>query len=363
MKRAILHFPFKINKGRAAASQLRPINIIEAFKSLDIEVFLIEGYGKQRKQQIAAIKDAVKSGVRFDFLYSECSTLPTLLTEKHHYPTYPFLDFSFFNFCNKNKIPIGLFYRDIYWCFQNRDRGLIKRIRHFFHMYDLYEYNKYVSALFVPSKEMIKKIPFKFNMPIYELYPGCIKRTFSEKGDDSSIIRIVYVGGIGGYYDIKMFVESIRNNSNYSLTICTRKDDWDLVKSDYIPLLSDNISIVHLDNNNLHQLYSQSDLSCMFFKPYNYSEFAVPYKLFESIGYYCPIVAPKETWVGKYVDREGIGFTCNYNKESLNKLLQELVLFREHISDCRRNIIKIASNNTWQNRCKNIMEILSKSSK
>ena len=53
-----------------------------------------------------------------NFLYSESSTMPTSLTEPHHMPTHPFLDFSFFYFCKRNGIKIGLFYRDIYWKFE-----------------------------------------------------------------------------------------------------------------------------------------------------------------------------------------------------------------------------------------------------
>ena len=78
---------------------------------------VVSGYAKERKKRFDEIKTQVKNGVKFDFLYSESSTMPTILTEPHHMPIHPFVDFSLFRFCKKNGIKIGLFYRDIYWKF------------------------------------------------------------------------------------------------------------------------------------------------------------------------------------------------------------------------------------------------------
>ena len=196
MKKVIIHFPFKIDRNRPSASQIRPIKFIETFKSMGYDVRLVEGYGKERKQQIKAIKSEIASGMKFDFIYSECNTTPTLLTEKHHYPTYPFLDFSFFKFCKKHNIKIGLFYRDIYWCFPEFNKGIIRKVMKLFFRYDLYEYNKYVSALFVPSFEMVSHIPVKLAMPVYELYPGCEQSNEMRSQNETSIINLLYVGGI-----------------------------------------------------------------------------------------------------------------------------------------------------------------------
>ena len=173
MKKIIIHFPFKIDRGRAAASQMRPLKIITTFKQIGYDVFLVEGYGKERKKQINQLKVQIEKGETFEFVYSECNTIPTLLTEKHHYPTHPFLDFSFFKFCKKHDIPIGLFYRDIYWCFPENNKGIVRKAMKLLYLYDLYEYEKYVSTLFVPSFEMVSYIPVKLKLPVAELYPGC----------------------------------------------------------------------------------------------------------------------------------------------------------------------------------------------
>ena len=137
MKRMIFHIPLKINRERSSASQIRPLKMIEAFKKVGFEVDLVEGYGKERKKQIKKIKKNILDGIEYQFLHCPCSTMPTLLTEKHHFPIYPILDFSFFSFCKKHGIRIGLFYRDIYWCIRSSNHGWRAKIAKYFHQYDL----------------------------------------------------------------------------------------------------------------------------------------------------------------------------------------------------------------------------------
>lgn len=107
-KRMIFHIPVKINRNWASASNIRPMKMIETFKKCGYDVAVIEGYGKDRKKQIKQIKNNILKGIKYDFLYSESSTMPTLLTEKNHLPIYPCLDFNFLKFCkkkeNKNRI-------------------------------------------------------------------------------------------------------------------------------------------------------------------------------------------------------------------------------------------------------------------
>lgn len=360
MKKIIVHFPFKIDRKRAAASQLRPLKIIESFEKMGFEVYLVEGYGIERTNQIKRIKAAIEFGVKFVFLYSECNTTPTLLTEKHHYPIYPLLDFSFFKFCKKNGIKIGLFYRDIYWCFPENNQGIIRKIMRWFYLYDLHNYNKYVSTLFVPSFEMINYIPFKLEMTVAELYPGCenlLEKAINERKGDK--IHILYVGGIGHHYDISLIMEVVRQQSSFNLTICCRPDDWDRVKDDYQHLSADNIFIVHKSGAELKELYAKADLFCLFVRPDKYWEFAVPFKLFETIGYGCPVLATEGTWVAKFVKENRIGFTCPYKRESVAKILGDLLMQSDELEKTKKNVCQIIKENTWTARCNKIESLLS----
>ena len=157
IQRMIFHIPMRINRERASASSIRPVKMIEAFERLGYEVILIEGNASQRKKRIKEIKHNIRKGVTYDFLYSESSTMPTLLTEKHHCPTHPFLDFSFFSFCRKHGIKIGLFYRDIYWKFELYGSSIKKNIAKYFYRYDLLRYKQLVDVLYLPSRAILTR--------------------------------------------------------------------------------------------------------------------------------------------------------------------------------------------------------------
>ena len=92
-KRCIFHVPNYIDVHGRSGSQVRPLKIKKTLEGLGYEVDVVMGYGKERKKEIKRIKEKIRQGITYDFLYSESSTMPTLLTEKSHLPFYPNLDF------------------------------------------------------------------------------------------------------------------------------------------------------------------------------------------------------------------------------------------------------------------------------
>lgn len=360
MKRIIIHYPFKIDRNRKSASQIRPIKILDTFRNLGYEVDLIEGYGKDRTAQIKKIKQNIRDGVKYDFVYSESSTNPTQLTEKNHFPLYPFLDFGFFSFCKENNIPIGLFYRDIYWCFSENINNMKMRVARLFHRYDIRKYNELLTHLFVPSREMIKHVPVPVTIPITELYSGCIPiANMPVYNSKSNKLNVLYVGGIGHHYDLSMFMKVVQQCPDVEFTLCCRLDDWEQVKHEYEMFLSNgNIHVVHKSGDELKQLYSNADLFCLFVEPDKYREFAVPFKLFETVGYACPIIASEGTWVARYVRENGIGMISKFDAESLKTNIQELINDREMLKKYKMRIKEIIPDNTWEARCKTIDRIL-----
>ena len=98
----IYHCPFPLDNNATSASGIRPLRMLNAFRVLSCEVDLITGYSIERKKLIAEIKKKIATGVKYDFVYSESSTMPTLLTERHHFPLHPIVDFEFFKFCKKS---------------------------------------------------------------------------------------------------------------------------------------------------------------------------------------------------------------------------------------------------------------------
>ena len=362
MRRIIIHYPFKILNSRKSASQIRPMRILNAFKQLNYQVDLIEGYGKERSVQIKEISKAINNGVKYDFVYSESSTMPTLLTEKHHYPVYPLLDFGFFKLCRKHGIPIGLFYRDIYWCFPKHNPTIQERVARWFYRYDIRRYNALVNHLFVPSVEMVKYLPDPITIPISELYPGCdIEKDLPQPLSDVRKLNILYVGGIGSHYDLSLFMQVVKNIPDVHFTLCCRPEDWNPVKELYEPyLVNGNISVVHKNGAELRQLYADADLFCLFVEPDKYWEFAVPFKLFETVGYAKPVIASAPTWVARFVSEQGTGLVCSYAEEELRVALQMLVSNRGYLNQYKHRVKDIQLEHTWEARCQTIVKALSK---
>ncbi len=358
MKRIIFHIPNKIDDNLASGSQIRPKRMLQAFKNIGYEVDVVMGYVKERKEQIKNIKKNIKQGVKYDFLYSESSTMPTALTEKHHLPIAPFLDFNFFNFCKKNNIKIGLFYRDVYWAFDEYKKSIsfFKRsLAKFFYKYDLRKYTKILDRFYLPSIQMYDFVPIEVNT-VDELPPAVEKRNYKPIIEDTKL-SFIYVGGLGDLYDLTLFVRVLNTTSNTKLNLCTRQREWEKNKVKYADF-KNCIDVFHIKGKELDSIYNKSSIAIYFVKPDIIWGFAMGVKLFEYIAFRKPIIAVKGTAVGNFVQKNNIGWTIEYTEEALQKILNKLQSTPEIIQEKIKNIEKIIPENTWEARAKQVKEDL-----
>ncbi|GAB6149074.1 glycosyltransferase family protein [Clostridium novyi] len=363
-KRCIFHIPYKVSPDIVSGSHIRPLKMLNAFKNIGYDVDVIMGYGAEREQSIKNIKKNIENGVKYDFLYAESSTMPTLLTEKNHIPKYPFLDFSFFKYCKSHNIKIGLFYRDIHWKFEQykNNVGTAKRIiSTMFYNYDLKKYKELVDVLYLPSKEMFKYLEIDFKGKIEELPPGSEKNDRVElvkyKSDD--YLNIFYVGGISTeLYDIRELFKVANELPWIKLTVCCRESDWNNVADAYLNYLNERISIIHKSGEELYAYVKKADILNLFIRPTEYWEFAVPVKLFTYISYKKPIISAKNTVTGNFVEKNNIGWSIDYSKEELIKMLTELKNNRKEIVEKTSNMEKVLEENTWNSRAKKVVKDL-----
>ena len=358
--RLIFHIPLKIDRNDPSASQIRPQKLMKAFAELGWEMDVVEGSGRDRKHQIAEIKRKIRQGVHYDFVYSESSTMPTLLTEPHHLPIYPCLDFGFLAFCKRYGIPVGLFYRDIHWQYANKGEGFKQRVARYFYFYDLWQYGRLLDVLFLPTMPMLEHVPHKFSCRVVELPSGLNpsgKRVAENSGNKA--MELLYVGGVGGNYNLKPLMNAVSMIEGVKLTFCCRTYDWETVKEDYAPYLGSNVSVVHLDGDELDAVYGKADLFVMPMST-EYVRFAAPYKLFEAIGHGLPIVAAKGTWSGDFVERNGIGCACTNDAEALKQTIESLRDNPQRLSQMREALPAVAEQNTWTARCQQIASALLK---
>lgn len=360
-KYCIFHVPNYIDKKAISGSQVRPLKMLQAFQNIGYVVDYVMGYGKERKSQIKRIKKKISEGRKYEFLYSESSTMPTLLTEKNHIPRYPFLDFGFMEYCKRHGIKIGLFYRDIYWKFDKYKTNVswYKRLVSIpMYKYDLKKYRKIVDILYLPSERMQVEIK-EFILPeVKSLPPGAVEnrsiikereKYFLEK-KKIGILKFFYVGSISGIYDLTGILRAVKDNTNVYITVCCRPNEWETEKKRYAPYLSERVKIVHASGESLRQYYLNADICACYFPPSQYREFAVPIKLFEYIGYVTPVIATKGTEAGRFLEKWKCGFVINYEENEINKLLEQLQKNPKFLYDKHCEAVRCLEQNTWEQR-------------
>ena len=352
-KSMIFHYPGKIKSDGVSASTIRPKKMIEAFESIGFKVYLVVGSKKERKKSSEKIKQMIQSGKKFSFVYSESLTFPTLLSEPSHLPFLPSIDFGFFSYCQSNEIPVGLFYRDIYWRMsdmKNSRKFTHRIIKKLFYYIDLYFYKK-LDVLYLPSIEMSHHVPIVPKEIIKELPPGLSSAAFNptNKEDmkkENNIFKILYVGGMSDGYPMQEFIDAIPLVPNITLTICTRKEDWEVYKNNVT--LNDKVNVVHASGEELALLYKECDICSLVFKPQIWRSFAFPFKFFEYISYHKPILAIGNTPPARMIEKYSLGLVGDYNLTSLVELLRKIN--REELNRFSGNSSILKSELTWEKR-------------
>lgn len=366
MYNMIFHVPYFVDKNRKSGSHIRPFKMIEGFKNIGYNVDIIMGYGKERKRSIDSIKEQISQGKKYDFCYSESSTMPTLLTESHHYPTYPRLDFSFMGFLKKHNIPIGLFYRDCYWLFNDNRQELSSfklKVSDYFYRYDLKKYPDLIDIFYLPTTLMMNYLPMEFDKPIASLPPGAeisSEKAVSIPNNHEEEIRLFYVGGLSEVYNMELMFEAVKELDYLKLTVCTREDEWAQHQGRYLPFMNERIRIIHKSGEEFKEDIEDAHISLIYFEPIEYRKFAMPVKLFEYMSYKKPILSVNQTAVGQFVTENGIGWEVPYDKKDLIAFFDDLKKNQSDIDDKVAHMDQAIQRNTWEARCRQVADDLTR---
>lgn len=364
--KCIFHIPNYIDLNRKSASNIRPFKMIKAFQDIGYQVDCVMGYGKERKKSIKEIKKNIKNGVKYDFLYSESSTMPTLLTEKNHLPTHPFLDFSFFRFCKKHNIKIGLFYRDIHWRFDlyRKNVSFFKRFfAKMFYKYDLFKYRELLNILYLASEQVKKYLPSKSKKcnkyKIKTLPPGCEIKETQENKSNKDNLELFYVGGMSEeLYDFEKVLIAVNEIQDVNLTVCCREKEWQKLQPKYSKYINKNIHIIHITGKELEEFYKNIDVCIMLFKQNPYMQMAMPVKLFEYLENNKPIIATRGTVAGDFIEKNNIGISVEYDVEKIKNVIQNLRDNTQRIEEIKANQKRIIKDNTWTCRARTVVQDL-----
>ena len=359
-KRCIYHYPGEI-VASGIGSALRPHKRLEAFIQRGDEVDVVSGTSAERKRIMKQIREKICSGAKYDFLYAEDRNIPYALSDDDHLPRHPFADISFIGYCRRKGIPIGLFYRDVYWKFPLYKKALpfVKRTLSIMaYQWEAKRLEHAINILYLPSNLMKQYIFGRIES--HELPPGCtIVHQEGNRTVTADPLEIFYVGSISSdLYNIKTFCEAVKATEGVNLTICTPQTQWNEMQEYYQTALCDRITIVHKRGKELESYYMNADIFSCCIENNEYRQFAMPLKVFESIGYGKPILATMDNAVAALVDREGCGWTVEYSKEKICAFLEWIKTHPEEIRIKTQKVRNIAQNHTWQCRAQQVADEL-----
>lgn len=362
----IFHHPEPILEEGMSGSQVRPFRMWQAFKELGYQIELVAGYARERRQAIQRVRQQVQMGQKVNLVYAESSTTPTLLTETHHIPTHPFVDFDFWAWLKKQDVPIGLFYRDVHWRFDQHRKNLTwykRAVAIPFYWYDWIRYRQLVDHLFLPSLGMRSALPGKWeDERSSALPPGCaLPETCTGKATYSpgSGLKLVYVGNvIPPLYDLRPLIKVVHALKDVSLTLCCPASAWEQMRAYYEPI-GDRVQIVHASGKALDAHYANADLFAMVWGQSAYLDFAMPVKLFESLGHGVPVITIGQTQAAKLVSREKIGWVAA-NVQEVRQLLLHLKENPDIIMEKRKHVNVVRRRHTWLTRARRVVDTLAR---
>ncbi len=368
MKRCIFHYPGPISDDPKAGSALRPNRMLQALRDIGYEVDCVTGYSAERKNRINAVKNRIKNGEHYDFVYSESVNDPTAMSDSDHIPRHPFMDFSFFRFCRKHQIPVAMFYRDVYWKFHEIFKSAASTIKRMILIpmfsYDVLQYSSCLDLLYLPTKRMQNYV--MQGLPSAELPPGGDLRPGSLAVKQSRIpmadgkLEVFYVGSLSALYDNRKLFQAVQETEGVNLTVCTHEKQWQTCKADYAPYLCDRIKIVHKSGDQLRECYEKADVAAYCLDHNEYLDMAMPIKFFEAISYGTPILATSIYSISQVIQRDQIGWVCETSVSGIKQKLEYLKAHPEDITAKTENTIAAAYQNTWECRAQQVADELTK---
>jgi glycosyltransferase involved in cell wall biosynthesis len=365
----VFYHPVPLNKNPTSGSQVRPVRMLGAFRGLGFQVDMVVGTSRQRRAQMKKIQDRIQAGVEYAFMYAESATVPIPLADPHHLPVRPFQDVLFFASLQRSQIPIGLFYRDIYWQVDDLKyegpwwKRLPKRA---FLWLEWGAFRRYVDRLFLPTERIRSLLPTEWpEDEVSALPPGC--EPLNPEGEEvenarsraeGEKLRLFYVGGITPpYYDLRPLFDVVGRVEDVCVTLCCREEEWEEQREMYGVDDRQDVSVVHANSNEIGRYYRAADLAADLRRPEGYLRTALPVKLIEAVGYGIPTVLLQKTAAAEFVEEEEVGWTFS----SIDEAEAGMRHLRDHRGEIReksQDVEAVRSRHTWQARARRAASLL-----
>lgn len=366
MKHILVYFPYELQKNPKSGSGVRPKRIVEAFKQYceeeNHELVVISGTTSERQAAIEHY-NARNDYHNALFCYMENSTMPYWFTDPDRKPKNVKLDSGFWNTLKQHNIPISLFYRDVYWKFDDMyvpPKG-IKFLRYLMrqvYKQELKTYQKYVDLLYLPSLEMNKYVGWQGE--VSELPPGMEK---VEKRNNIPLklekpYQAVFVGGISDQVGMLMLLEAFKvlneNEHIINLELVCRENEYTKYEEMHKYEQYNWLKVSHLSGDQLIEVYDRSHLALIPREKNEYHDFAVPVKLFEYLSHHLPVAATDCDAQARLLKEEGFGAVSKVDPVEYGKAILDL-LQPDTYNQTKQNIeLKAWENHSWYARVRKV---------
>lgn len=334
MSSFLVYYPFQLATNPQSGSQLRPLEMLQAFEryaqSANKKMLIISGTSSERMAQWEKLvkEDGLED---IEFCYSENQTIPLWLTDPSHIPTKPFIDKSVFKELKRRNIPIGVFYRDVYWKFDDLYpvKGLKKVALQTIYRLEEKFYQKYVSTVFLPSQAMSRYVSIATNH--VPLPPGGRRVELPERKTQISHPQGIYVGGINSEdYGVETLLEAVKElkqeGTQFELHIACREDEFERAKAKRPNVFHENYAtFYHKNASELEQVYAEMDMAFIPRKKTVYNDFSVPVKLVEYLSSGIPVVASDCDAQREIIEQGGYGVIVQDDKEGMKQGIREMI--------------------------------------
>ncbi|MBE4907075.1 glycosyltransferase [Bacillus luteolus] len=338
MKKVLVYYPFQLAENANSGSKVRPHEMLKAFKQWgekeQVEIICIHGNTVEREKQF---KQLSQQGVLEDlwFCYMENQTIPLWLTDPGHKPARPLVDREILSFLKRKKVPVGIFYRDVYWKFDELYplKGIKKFIMKSIYRFEEKFYEKYMDTIFLPSNEMGAYVDI--NRPMTELPPGGKNTGEYHNYDSKKPYQGLYVGGINnedyGLYLLLDAIEKVNKSEQLcNLTVVCREDEYQSLPQDKRSRIEQlKVTVKHISGAKLDDLYKEMDFAFIPRYRNEYYDFSVPVKLVEYLSAGLPIVATDCTSQKHFIESGQYGAICKDEKESMAEAINNMIANKE----------------------------------
>lgn len=352
----LFHAPYPLDPRPASASRQRPNRMLAGLERAGYAVLRMLGDPPVRSLAYADLCDRLRAGQHIAFVYSENSTQPNALATSLRAGFAPLLEARLLRLCVAHRIPVGQFYRDVYWRFPESQASapLLRRLlMQVLYRLDLQVLRRSTAHLFVPSLPMVPVIPFAPER-CTALPPGTAVHDSTTPQD----LHLLYVGSIGGEYGLTECLRGLWEVEGVRTTLVVPEKAWAAHRAEYEPLLTDRVRVVHAAAHELAPLYDQASACLLMVEPNEYRRFAVPLKMYEYLGYGKPTLASRGTLAGEMVEQLGTGLAIDCDATAIAEAVGRLREHPEELAELTERVRRERHEHTWDERVRTVAEVL-----